>query len=66
MDWLTQDEAAAAIGLSVRRLQQLRNEGVITAQKHPVTRAVRYADAEVARFIEARDAAWKSAERAEG
>ena len=55
---LTQAEAADALGLSVRRLQQLRADGLLTAQVNPKTRSVRYAIAEITRFIEERDAAW--------
>ncbi len=60
VQWLTQDEAAEALGLSVRRLQQLRKAGVVRAERNPRTRRVRYSETEVTRVIEQRAQAWKT------
>lgn len=57
---MTRTEAVAALGLSVRRLQQLCAQGVIHREVNRLQRGVqaRYRAADVRKLVAAREAAW--------
>lgn len=55
-DRLTRRETANVLGISVSMLAHLRRKGVIVQEKNPVTGAVRFPYAEVARVKAEREA----------
>lgn len=54
---LTRKEAAQVLGISVSMLDHLRREEVLACEKNPLTNAVRYVYADVARLKAQREAA---------
>ncbi len=62
-DWLTREQAAEHLGVSMRMLQYFREYGLLTPQKNAMTRAVRYRFLDVEQLRVQRATAWEPEQR---
>lgn len=59
-DWLTRQQAAEHLGVSIRMLQYFLSHGLLTPEKNAVTRRVRYRFLDVEALRVQRATAWEA------